>query len=46
MKLWRALSWAMVWAKVAERNSEALSVITRSSFQPRAARSLATFRAS
>jgi hypothetical protein len=34
-----------VWPKVAERNSEALSLITRSSFQPRSARSAATWRA-
>jgi hypothetical protein len=35
----------MVWAKVAERNSLALSLMTRSSFQPRLARSAATCRA-
>jgi hypothetical protein len=35
----------MVAWKVAERNSEALSLITRSSFQPRAASSAATRRA-
>jgi hypothetical protein len=34
---------AMVWPKVVERNSEALSLMTRSSRQPRAARSAATF---
>jgi hypothetical protein len=36
---------AMVWPKVVERNSEALSLMTRSSRQPRAARSAATMRA-
>jgi hypothetical protein len=35
-----------VCRKVAERNSLALSLMTRSSFQPRAARSAATVRAS
>jgi hypothetical protein len=37
------LELAMVWPKVAARNSLALSVMTRSSRQPRAARSAATF---
>jgi hypothetical protein len=36
----------MVAWKVVERNSEALSLITRSSRQPRVARSAATFWAS
>jgi hypothetical protein len=36
---------AIVCWKVAERNSLALSLMTRSSFQPRAARSAATLRA-
>jgi hypothetical protein len=45
MKLWRAPSLATVWPKTAERNSLALSLMTRSSFQPRAARSAATVRA-
>jgi len=46
MKLWRAPRLAIVAWKVAERNSLALSLITRSSFQPRSARSAATCRAS
>jgi hypothetical protein len=37
---------AMVAWKLAGRNSEVLSLMTRSSFQPRAARSAATVRAS
>jgi len=45
MKVCRALSLAMVAWKVAERNSEALSLITRSSRRPRLARSAATVRA-
>ncbi|HEY4791190.1 MAG TPA: hypothetical protein VIJ05_07660 [Actinomycetes bacterium] len=39
------MSLVMVLWKVAERNSEALSVMTRSSRQPWAARSAATCRA-
>ena len=45
MKVCRALSLAMVAWKVVERNSEALSLMTRSSRQPRLARSAATWRA-
>jgi hypothetical protein len=46
MKLCRAPRVAMVAWKLAERNSEALSLMTRSSRQPLAARSAATVRAS
>jgi hypothetical protein len=46
MKLWRAPRVATVWPKTAERNSLALSLMTRSSFQPRSARSAVTVRAS
>jgi hypothetical protein len=42
MKRWRVPRVAIVCWKLAERNSWALSLITRSSCQPRAARSAAT----
>src|SRR3989442_1515329 len=46
MNRWRAPTWATARSNSADRNSEALSVMTFSSSQPREARSAATRRAS